>query len=67
MDGRALTFEATEEGYRDAETGTRWTLDGKAVAGELSGEQLEPVASRYTFWFSYVAAFPETEVASARG
>ena len=32
------------------------------VAGPLKGSRLERLPSRYTFWFAYVAAFPEAEV-----
>ena len=31
---------------------------GRAISGELAGEQLEAVPSRSTFWFAYVAARP---------
>ncbi len=60
--GRSLTFEAANGAFRDRETGSEWNLDGRAVAGPLKGSRLERLPSRYTFWFAYVAAFPEAEV-----
>ncbi|MEE8346624.1 MAG: DUF3179 domain-containing (seleno)protein, partial [Dehalococcoidia bacterium] len=62
VDGRALAFAFRDGGYVDEETGSRWDLSGSATAGPLKGERLEPLPSRYTFWFAFVAAFPETNV-----
>ena len=58
-DGGTLTFEARDEGFRDAETGSTWTVTGHAVAGPLVGEQLEPVAHVDTFWFSWSTYQPD--------
>ncbi len=60
--GRELTFSFSDGGYVDGETGSRWDLSGRATDGPLAGERLEPLPSRYTFWFAYVAAFPEATV-----
>ncbi|MFQ5879502.1 MAG: DUF3179 domain-containing (seleno)protein, partial [Dehalococcoidia bacterium] len=60
--GRQLTFAFGGGHYEDEETGSQWNLSGEAISGPLEGERLEPLPSRYTFWFAYVAAFPETEV-----
>ncbi len=60
--GQDLTFEAVEGAFRDRETGSEWGMDGRAVAGPLAGSRLDGVPSRFTFWFAYVAAFPDTEV-----
>lgn len=62
VDGRHLTFGFEGGAYRDGETGSEWAISGQAVGGPLAGTRLEPVPSRSTFWFAYVAAFPETEV-----
>src|SRR5262249_59272978 len=35
LESRALTFEATGEGFRDRETGSSWTLLGHAIKGAL--------------------------------
>lgn len=62
VNGRGLTFFFRDGAYLDEETGSRWDLSGRAADGPLKGERLEPLPARYTFWFAYVAAFPETEV-----
>ncbi|MGH7860155.1 MAG: DUF3179 domain-containing protein, partial [Candidatus Binatia bacterium] len=43
VDGRRLTFEPAGAGFRDTVTGSTWNLLGEAVAGPLSGRELEPV------------------------
>jgi hypothetical protein len=61
-DGTSLTFEATEEGFTDAETGSTWNVFGEAVAGPLSGERLEAVEHVDTFWFAWASYQPETSI-----
>jgi hypothetical protein len=46
----------------DEETGSTWDVLGKAISGELAGNQLEQVVSVNHFWFSWVAFKPETRV-----
>lgn len=60
IDGRALTFALRGGAVVDEGTSSRWDLAGRAVSGPLAGKRLEPVPSRTTFWFAYVAAFPGT-------
>jgi hypothetical protein len=60
--GRTLTFAAREGGFRDEQTGSTWSLSGIAQAGPLAGERLRPVEHLDTFWFSWAAYYPETEV-----
>ncbi len=62
---RKLTFEAAGKGFRDLETGSRWNLLGQAVSGELKGERLASYEHLDTFWFSWVAFNPETDVVVA--
>ncbi|MEE8331236.1 MAG: DUF3179 domain-containing protein [Acidimicrobiia bacterium] len=59
---RQLTFETRDGEVFDLETDSRWTFGGLAVEGELAGETLEALPSRTTFWFAYVAAFPEATI-----
>lgn len=61
-DGRELTFHFHGGSYIDEETGSEWDLSGEAISGPLVGERLEPLPSRYTFWFAYIAAFPDTRL-----
>lgn len=54
VDGRVLTFRADEEGIVDEETGSRWTVEGRATAGELAGARLAPHPDSYVlFWFAW--------------
>jgi len=61
-DGRTLTFQATDSGVMDEETGSTWTLLGKAVEGPLAGHELKAVDAHDSFWFDWAAFHPETEV-----
>ncbi len=62
VDGQALTFEYRDRAFVDKETGSEWSLTGAALSGALAGSQLEPLAVRTAFWFSYVSAFPGVEL-----
>ena len=60
---RTLTFAAAGDGwFRDAETGSTWTLAGRAVEGPLEGRELTPVPHGNHFWFAWAAFRPDTEV-----
>lgn len=66
--GRELTFETRSGEIRDAETGSAWTLDGRAVAGPLEGARLEAVQEAFpAFWFAWALFQPETEIMELRG
>ena len=57
------SLAATAEGFFDANTGTEFSIDGRAVAGTLLGARLEPVHTAHTaFWFAWVAYHPETRL-----
>jgi hypothetical protein len=62
LEGRALTFEATGEGFRDRETGSSWTLLGHAVKGPLVGRRLTAVPHVDAFWFAWAAFNPATTI-----
>ena len=67
VDGQRLTFEGTETGFLDAETGSGWRLDGLAVSGPLAGRVLEPVVGSFvSFWFAWASFYPETVVWNGR-
>ena len=46
----------------DVETGSIWTLSGRAVSGPLAGEQLTQVAHGNHFWFAVSLFWPDTEI-----
>ena len=60
LDGRRLTFSAADGVIRDAETGSVWSISGKAVEGELAGASLTPLAHGNHFWFAWAAFKPDT-------
>jgi hypothetical protein len=63
LDGRTLTFEPADDGaMRDIETGSTWTFEGRATAGELEGTQLELLVADSPFWFAWAVFRPDTRV-----
>ena len=61
--GRTLTFRPAGKGFQDRETGSRWDLAGRAVAGPLQGRRLRAIPHGDHFWFAWVAFRPRTQVA----
>ncbi len=63
VDGERLTFTANAGGtFTDAETGTQWSVLGRALDGPLAGEQLATITHRNEFWFAWAAFFPDGEL-----
>jgi hypothetical protein len=63
VEGRTLTFEPDEEAaMRDVETGSRWSFEGLAVSGEMTGTQLELLVADSPYWFAWAVFRPETRV-----
>jgi hypothetical protein len=62
VDGRVLTFEAGPQGAVDAETGSLWTAEGRAVDGPLAGKALQFVNSHVAEWFIWAAHYPEMDI-----
>jgi len=58
--GRRLHFLPAADGFRDRETGSRWSVLGHADAGPLAGQNLTPVTHEDTFWFVWAAFRPHT-------
>jgi Protein of unknown function (DUF3179) len=62
LDGRLLTFSSREEHFVDEQTGSTWTLLGRATDGPLAGKRLDPVVSANHFWFAWVVFKPDTRI-----
>lgn len=63
VDGERLTFVASgDTEFVDNETGTTWSILGKATSGDLAGKELELLPHRNEFWFAWQAFFPDAEV-----
>lgn len=60
--GRTLTFRAVRGGFEDRQTGSRWDLAGRAVAGPLKGRRLRPLAHDHPFWFAWTLFRPKTRL-----
>ncbi|MDQ3249016.1 MAG: DUF3179 domain-containing protein [Chloroflexota bacterium] len=61
LGGRVLTFAVNPDGtFQDRETSSTWDILGRAIAGELIGQQLTRVLAFDHFWFAWYAFFPET-------
>jgi hypothetical protein len=68
LEDRDLTFYADEISpetapIMDRETGSRWTLAGRAVDGPLKGKELTWVNSVQCRWYAWAAEYPGTTVA----
>ena len=61
-EGRELTFSAVGGAIVDDQTGSVWSILGRAVSGPLEGTQLTAVAHGNHFWFAWAAFRPDTHV-----
>jgi hypothetical protein len=62
LDGRTLHFQAVEGGFRDRETGSLWSVLGRASQGPLTGKALRPIHHIDAFWFAWAAFQPKTGI-----
>jgi Protein of unknown function (DUF3179) len=66
VEGQKLEFfvksGGTEWRLVDAETASEWDFTGKAVAGKLSGKQLQKVFVLNDYWFDWKTYNPKTTV-----
>ena len=62
VDDRTLRFRYRDGRFVDEETGSTWTVTGRAVAGPLEGAELEPIPHGNYFSFAWFAFRPETSV-----
>jgi uncharacterized protein DUF3179 len=66
LNGRPLTFHWTGQQITDRETGSVWTILGRAEAGPLRSGRLPQVVHGQQFWFSWAAFRPGTRVYDTR-
>ncbi len=59
---QVLTFGFEGGRFIDEQTGSVWSLFGRAVDGPLAGQVLNPLVAVNHFWFSWVAFRPDTRV-----
>lgn len=60
VNGRHLTFQYQDGQFIDRETRSTWDITGRAVAGELQGQQLPPIPHGNFFAFAWFVFKPET-------
>jgi hypothetical protein len=67
VDGDSLTFEpqAADGAIEDRETGSTWSIIGRATSGPHEGERLEPLGHGDHFWFAWAAFEPDTRIWTA--
>ena len=57
--GQSLTFEVRDGAFVDRETGSQWSIEGKALSGPLVGKNLDKIAEAYvSFWFAFSTFYP---------
>ena len=62
-DDQPLSFQVTEDGIVDDETGSVWDVMGRAVEGPLAGSALTPVYEAHVaFWGAWAAFHPGTRL-----
>ena len=59
---RKLSFYPKEGKVLDRETGGTWSPGGLALSGPLKGTQLRPLPYTISFWFAWVAFYPNTDL-----
>jgi len=60
--GELLTFTASDGRIIDEQTGSAWSVEGRAIEGPLDGQRLSFVTSFITEWYGWAAFHPETEI-----
>lgn len=65
VDGEVLTFQADGDSFIDDQTSSVWNILGEAETGPFAGTTLDPVTFVRTFWFSWAAFRPDTELIEA--
>jgi hypothetical protein len=57
-----LVLDQKKAAFVDKETGSRWDIAGRAVAGELKGWTLSWLDGTQVRWFAWAAEYPETSI-----
>lgn len=66
VNGQQLEFYMEDNKIWDIETGSGWNFEGVAISGPLEGKQLTRLVLEPSFWFSWAAFHPTTEIYSAK-
>jgi len=61
-----LTFEVRDGAFVDLETGSQWSIEGKAISGPLAGDRIPMIPEAYvSFWFAFSQIFPNPVIWSS--
>lgn len=62
-DGDPVTLRPNDTGFQDDETGSQWSVDGRATSGPLQGARLMAIEEAHTaFWGAWWAFHQNTEL-----
>jgi Protein of unknown function (DUF3179) len=68
LEGEDLEFEWVGKGrFRDRQSGSLWTIEGRAVDGRHAGSSLEPLDFVSVRWSAWSGFYPQTEVYRCQG
>jgi len=62
LNGVVLEFQLDNNELIDKQTNSKWNLEGQAIDGVLKGKQLNRLPLDPSFWFSWAAFHPDTEL-----
>lgn len=62
LDDQVLQFELRDNQPVEVTTNTRWSWEGVGVKGKLKGKRLTEPRQIISFWFSWAANHPDTEL-----
>lgn len=62
LNGQVLEFSLSSGKIMDNQTESIWDISGKAIEGELKGEQLTPLIFGDYFAFAWLVFWPETKI-----
>lgn len=62
LNGKTLEFEYIDNEIRDKNTGSTWSISGRATSGPLEGEQLETMIYGDYFAFAWLVFYPDTKM-----
>jgi hypothetical protein len=62
VNGKVLDFRYRRGKIQDRQTGSTWSISGRAVEGELKGTQLKTLTFGDYFAFAWLVFWPETKI-----
>lgn len=62
INGDTLRFKKADNGFRDQQTGSTWSIAGKCISGKYEGEQLTVIPHGNHFAFAWLAFHPDSEI-----